>query len=329
MGFCVVALICACAGAATERVTARVDDPEQLARAQVLLKQARAALGSEDAWSKLQSLVVRLKVVREVQYISVQGPDKVVEKERTLDGKIELDFLLPDRFRRRVSTDTFGNYKYSYAEIVNGDKAFRNPPLQVRSASGESRVVDVGDVERTLNLQTQNAQQQLSFYTLLYLLRVPASFPIQWRYEGIHEIRDQTLGEQPQKVEVVLGVAPDNFHPLLMFDPQTHLPVGLAIVYAEAIRQNVIVEVAALDRGFLRRTYQRAGQERRARTQPARRHELRWLLSDYRQIEGILWPHHIAITRDGKLLEDLVVREIKPNRSINPRKFEGEAKVKF
>lgn len=321
----VLALLGAWSGAAAERA----EEKEQLAKAQVLLKQARAALATEDAWNQLQSLAVRLKVVREVKYISVQGPDKVVEKERTLNGKIELDFLLPERFRRKVSTDTFGSYKYSYTEVVNGENIFRDPPLQVRSATGENRVVDVGDVERTLNLQTQNALQQLSFYTLLYLLRPPATMPIQWRYEGIHQISDEVLGGQPLKVEVLLGVAPDNFHPMLMFDPQTHQPVGLAIVYAEAIRQNVLVEAAALDRGYLRRTYQRAAQERRTRVQPARRHELRWLLMDYRQVEGLRLPHRIAITRDGQLLEDMTVQNLKINRPINPNKFEGEAKVKF
>jgi hypothetical protein len=325
MGMLALACVCVWAGAANERT----DEQPQLARAQLLLQQARTALGGEEAWNRLQSLLVRLKVERVIKYISVEGPDKIVEKERTLEGKMELDFLLPDRFRRKVSTETFGNYKYSFAEIVNGEKAFRDPPLQVRSYNGDNRVVDVGDVERTLNVQTQSAQQQLSFYTLLYLLRTPSCIPIKWRYEGLHRLSDQVLGDQLQPVEVLLGVAPDNFHPILMFDPKTHLPLGLAIVYTEAIRQNVVVEVAALDRGYLRRTFQRAAQERRARTQPVRRHELRWLLSDYRQVEGLLLPHHIAITRDGVLLEEMTVRELKLNRPINPKKFEGEAKVKF
>lgn len=305
------------------------DEQAQFAHAQTLLKRARAAVGSDEAWSKLQNLTVRMKLERPVKYISVQGPDKVEEKERTLNGKIELDFALPDRYRRKFETQTLGSYNYSFAEIVNGDKAWRDPPLQVRSAQGDNRVVDVGDVERTLNMQTQGAMQQLSLYTLMYLLATPTCMPVKWRYEGKYKFTDKALGTEPKEVDLLMGVLPDEFRPFLFLDPQTHRLVGVALAYVEALRANVIVEVAALDRGYLRRTYQRAGQERRARAKPARMHEMRWLLSDFRAVNGAQMPHRIDVTRDGELLETMTVRELSTERSINPKRFEGEPKVKY
>lgn len=305
------------------------DEQAQFAHAQTLLKQARAASGSDEAWSKLQNLTVRLKLERPIKYVSVQGPDKVEEKERTLNGKIELDFALPDRYRRKFTTQTLSSYNYSFAEIVNGDKAWRDPPLQVRSSQGDNRVVDVGDVDRTLNAQTQSALQQLSLYTLMYLLKTPASVPVKWRYEGKYKFTDQTLGAEQKEVDLLMGVLPDEFRPFLFLDPQTHRLLGVALAYVEALRPSVMVEVAALDRGYLRRTYQRAGQERRARAKPARMHEMRWLLSDYRPVNGTQLPYRIEVTRDGELLETMTVRELSTERSINPKKFEGEPKVKF
>lgn len=305
------------------------DEQALLAHAQTLLTQARLSIGSDEAWSKLQNLTVRLKLERPIKYVSVQGPDKVEEKERTLNGKIELDFASPDRFHRKMTTQTLGSYNYSFAEIVNGDRAWRDPPLQVRSAQGDNRVVDVGDVERTLNMQTRGALQQLSLYTLMYLLTTPASVPVKWRYEGKYKFTDQTLGTAPKEVDLLMGVLPDEFRPFLFLDPQTHRLVGVALAYVEALRPSVIVEVAALDRGYLRRTYQRAGQERRARAKPARMHEMRWLLSDYRTINGAQLPHRIDVTRDGELLETMTVRQLSTERPINPKRFEGEPKVKY
>jgi hypothetical protein len=306
-----------------------LDEQTKLARGQSLLKQARSAVGGEAAFEKLQTLSVELKVQRFVKYVSVQAPDKVVEKERTLSGKIRLEFLLPDKFRRKFSIETFNSFKITFTEALNGEKAWRDPPLQVRSPSGDNRVVDVGDVERTLNLQTQNAQQQMSFFTLMYLLQTPSSVPTKWRAEGVYRVSDQALGSEPKDVEVMLGEGPDNFRPILLFDPQTRLPLGVAVAYAEAVRPTVLVEVAAFDRNYLRRCYQRAGQERRARTARPRIHEMRWLLSDYRQVNGLLWPYRITITRDGEKLEEMLVTELEVNRPINPKKFEGEPQVKY
>jgi hypothetical protein len=321
----VTALLCLCPGSAQEQL----DEQAKLARGQSLLKQARAALGGEAAFEKLQTLSVGLKVQRFVKYVSVQGPEKVVEKERTLSGKIKLEFLLPDKFRRKFSVETFNSFKITFTEFLNGEKAWRDPPLQVRSANGDNRVVDVGDVERTLNLQTQNAQQQMSFFTLMYLLQTPSSVPTKWRAEGVYRLSDQTLGSEPKDVEVMLGEGPDNFRPIMLFEPSTHLPLGVAVAYAEAVRPTVLVEVGAFDRNYLRRCYQRAAQERRARTGRPRIHEMRWLLSDYRQVNGLLWSYRITITRDGEKLEEMLVTELEVNRPINPKRFEGEPQVKY
>ncbi len=321
----VTLVLCLFPGQAQEQL----DEQTKLARAQTLLKQARAALGGEEVLNKLQTLSVELKVQRFVKYVSVQGPDKVVEKDRTFSGKTKLEFLLPDKFRRKFSIETFSPFKLSFTEILNGEKAWRDPPLQVRSASGDNRIVDVSDVDRTLNLQTQNAQQQTSFFTLMFLLQTPPSVPTKWRAEGVYKLADQALGSEPKDVEVMLGVGPDNFRPFLLLDPVSHLPLGVAFAYVEAVRPLVFVDVGVFDRNYLRRSYQRASQERRARTARPRLHEMRWLLSDYRQVNGLLLPYRVTITRDGEKLEEMVVTELELNRSINPKKFEGEPQVKY
>ena len=274
--------------------------------------------------------MVRLRLESFIKYVSVQGPDKIEEKERTLHGKIDLDFALPDRFRRKLTTQTLGIYNYSFAEIVNGDKAWRDPPMQVRSSQGDGRVLDVSDVDRTLNMQTQSALQQLSLYTLMFLLKTPAAVSVKWRDEGVIRLLDSTWGSEGRPVQVLMGVTPDNFRLFILLNPETQFPVGIALAYVEALRENVIPELATIDRNYMRRTFQRVGQERRARTKPARIHEMRWLLSDYRAVNGVLLPQRIDVTRDGEvLLETLTVREVAADRTINPKKFDGEPRVQW
>lgn len=306
--------------AAPTSASAADDERARAERGQALIEKARQALGGE-ALAKLQTLSVKAKLQRFVKYVSIQGPTKIEEKEKVIGGKFELDFALPGQFRKRIASKTLYGWGYSYEEIINGDTAFRDPPLRVRSAGREQRLVDVRDVERTLNFQTESVQQQLSIFTLLVLLQPPPGVKINWVYLGDYELENQ-------RVEVVLG-RNENFSPFVLLNSQTGMPVGLAFTFHEALRPTITMDVATVDRSYFRRSAQRYQQELRLRTQPVKRHEMRWMLGDYQNLDGVFLPHRITALRDGEKLEEIIFHEYKLNRPINPNKFKGEAKVTY
>jgi hypothetical protein len=306
--------------AIAESPSSKPDDAANLARALELLKRARAAAGIETVSSGIQTLSFKGKSQRFSKYISVQSPTKVEEKEKTLSGKIEADCWLPDKFRLKTKGETLVGFGFSYTNFVNGDQAWRNPPMNVRSFGRDSRVIDVGDVERTLLMQERTAKQQIAFYALGWLLQAPPSLQLKMSYAGTFELDEQVT-------DVVLADGPDGFRILLFFDRKTNLLAGLATGFFDSVRETVIVEAASLDARHTRATFMRAREERRVRTQPPKKHELLWRFSDYRQVDGVTLPHRVAIKFDGRVVEELAINEFKVNQPAKPKKFDGKPEV--
>lgn len=292
------------------------------AQARDLIKRARAAIGGEDALNKVLTLSASGKLRRFIKYVSVQSPKKVVEKEKTLSGKVELDFLLPDKFRKRVSGQTLRGFGYKYVEVVNDARAWRNPPLRAISSNRDNRVVDVDDFERTVQMQERGAKQQLTFFSLALMLQTLPSFPLEFSYAG-------RIQSYSGLADVIVATGAEDFQSFLLFDPNTHLPLSVAVIFIDSRQRTVLVEAAGLfDRKFMMDTFQRARQERREGMSPPRRYEMHLQFSDYRQTAGVMWPHRITTTLNGETIEELTFDDFEINRSINPKKFEGEPEQK-
>ncbi|MDQ3014057.1 MAG: hypothetical protein M3X11_25550 [Acidobacteriota bacterium] len=298
------------------------DKPASATRAKVLLKRARMAAGFESASGEVQTLSFSAKSQRFLKYISVQSPTKVEEKERTLGGKIEADCWLPDKFRLKRKGSTLTGFGFSYTEIINGDEAWRDPPMSVRSFGRDSRVIDVGDIERTLLMQSRTAKQQIAFYTLGWLLHAPPSLQIELSHAGTYELDGRAA-------DVVVAEAQEGFRVVLLFDQTTHLLAALSTGFFDSYRETVIVETASFDPRFTRATFARAREERRTRTQQPKAHEILWVFSDYRTTSGVTLPYRTQIKFDGRLVEDLTINEVKINQPGNPKKFDGKPEVKY
>lgn len=319
--FWAVGFVVAC-GTAAALTASAPNKANNVARAKELVRQSREAAGFEAPGGGLQTISFKAKTERFIKYFSVQSPTKVVENDKTLDGKIEAEFWFPDKFRLKTKSDTLTGYDVSYTEILNGDLAWRDPPMRVRSFGPDRRVIDVGDVERTLLMQTRTAKQQIAIYTLGWLLQSPTSVPVEMSYGGVVDL-------EGQKCDAIVVEGQEGFRNVMLLDSKTKLLVGLGMVFFDAIRETVIVEVAALDRRFIRDTYTRARQERMARTKPAQRHEVMWRFLDHSTIGGVTLPHRVKITLDGRPIEELTINDYKVNQPLNPKRFEGKPEVKY
>jgi hypothetical protein len=161
---CLLAVLVVPAGGALEQAAPERDkyDAAKAVRARELIRQARTAAGGEQALQSVTSLSATGQLRRFVKYVYIKSPTRVEEREKVLKGKISIEFLLPDKYRKSVSTSTLLETKYSYTEVMSGGRAWRNPPLQAQSSSKSRHVIDVRDFERSLAYQALNARQQLT-----------------------------------------------------------------------------------------------------------------------------------------------------------------------
>src|SRR5262249_57297351 len=97
----------------------------EIARAEELIKLARAAIGGEEVLGGIRTITATGKYNRFVKYLSVQSPKKVEEKQKALPGKMEFEFALPDKFRRRVTASSLPPLDYSFPPLFN-----RAPPCR-------------------------------------------------------------------------------------------------------------------------------------------------------------------------------------------------------
>jgi hypothetical protein len=290
---------------------------DEAARAKELIKLARASIGGEEALGRIQTLTASGKYNRFVKYVSVQSPRKIEEKQKALPGKMEFEFAFPDKFRRRVTGERLRGFGYSYAQVVNGDLAWRDPPLRPMSSYRDRRVIDVGDVEKTEFRQATSAKQELTYFSIGWLMGALPGYPLETRYLGLFQIG-------AENAHAISAEGESGFLFTVLLDTKTYTPLALAISFVEEIQPTVIVESAGFfDRKFMQETYARARAERRSRIKPAQPYEMLIRFSDRRPVNGLLLPFRVTTTLNGEVIEDMTINEFEVNRPISSKKFAG------
>jgi hypothetical protein len=294
----------------------------EAARAKELIKLARAAIGGEEALGRIQSLTASGKYNRYVKYVSVQSPQKVEEKQRALSGKMEFEFALPDKFRRRVTGENMRGFGYSYAQVVRGAEAWLDPPMRPQSSYRDRRVIDVSDVARTEFIQATRAKQELTYFSIGWLMLALPGYPLETNYLGLYQIG-------AENAHAIKAEAESGFQFTVLLDAKTYSPVAMAISFVEEIPPTVIVEaVGFFDRRFRQETFARARAERRARTKPPQPYEMLIRFSDRRPAGGLLLPFRVTTALNGDVIEELTINEFEINRPISPKKFAGPPEPK-
>jgi hypothetical protein len=292
------------------------------ARAMELIKLARAAIGGEEALSSIRTIRASGKYNRFVKYFSVQSPKKVEEKLKALPGKMVFEFALPDKFRRRVSGARLRGFGYSFAQVVSGAEAWRDPPTGPISSHRDRRVIDVGDVERTAFIQETSAKQELSYFSLGWLALSLPGYPLEMSYLGLYQI-------EAENAHAISASGASGFRFTLLLDTKTYAPVALAISFVEEIQPTVLVETAGfLSRRYMQETFARARSERKARTKPPQPYEILIRFSDRRPVNGAMLPFRVTTKLNGELIEEMTMSEFEINRPVNLKKFAGPPEPK-
>jgi len=150
---------------------------------------------------------------------------------------------------------------------------------------------------------------------LTWLLITPATLTVEFTYAG--EAKAQADG----KTAVVLDVkGPNDFAARLFLDQNSHQLLMLTYK-AKARMQNI-------DRSQPGQTTQEEIAKKKEAEANAPEVEIRWVVSDYRNVNGLSLPHRLTKSASGQITEEIEIQKVKVNPSIKPDKFENKQEKK-
>ena len=266
-------------------------------KAEQLMAQARAALGGEKNLNKVQGLTAAGTYQRTMQ-------------DRQLGGDVTIDLQLPDKMLRTESMSPMGDVTIITEQGLNGEKLLRNqrtlnapPGMVVRMGAAPT-----GDAEAQA---IRNARADLARTALAFLLTSPSALPLDFSAGGEAESEDG-------KADVIDVKGAGNFTAKLLLDQKSHRP--LMLMYRGVAPRVMIQQQGPPPDGGRGRGEPPA--DVHAAPAPAPQIvDITLYLDDYKSIDGVMLPHHMARSIDGKPAEDVTFKTIKINPAFKPDTF--------
>ena len=267
------------------------------AKAEQLMAQARAALGGEKNLNKVQGLTATGTYQRTMQ-------------DRQVGGEVTIDLQFPDKLLRTESLSPMGDILLVTEQGLNGEKLLRSqrtlngpPGMVVRSPPAPTGDAEVQAV--------RNARADLARTALAFLLTSPASLPLEFSAGGEAE-------SDEGKADVIEAKGAGNFAARILLDQKSHRP--LMIMY-RGVAPRVMVQTRQgpppPDGG--------RGRGESPHDAPAavaaQVVDIILYLDDYRAVDGVMLPHHMARSIDGKPAEETTFKTIKINPAFKPDTF--------
>jgi hypothetical protein len=290
-------------------------------RANELLAQARAAVGGEKILIGIKSISASARSRSFVKYVLVKSPTRVEEHEKILKGKLKIEFLLPDKSRTLVSNSTIWGSTNTYAEVMSGDRAWRDPPMIAESSRRNRQVIDLRDFQRSFAYQAQVARHNFGIYSLTWLLQAPPRLALEYRYVGLLTIDGTT-------VDAIEVTGSDNFRSFFLLDEKTHLPFGFIMNFIATLTDPVLIEASPFDSRNRARLVAKARQEIASRSKPPWRFSVIIRFSDHHRIGSLLLPYRMTISIGKRVYEELRFSSFSVNGYLNPKNYEPPRKQK-
>jgi hypothetical protein len=272
-------------------------------KAAELLAQARAALGGDAKLAKVQGLSVAGTYQREVG-------------DRQLSGELTIDLELPDKMVRTDSMNPIGDATIVMLQGVNGDRVLRNsrtigggPGMMIRVAPPAAGSDAEGQALR-------NARAELARVSLAMLLSSPKSMPVDFTYGGEAEADEG-------KADVIDAKGEGSFAARIFLDKKSHRP--LMLQYRGAAPR-MVVQTRRADGPPPGRAADGRGDHGPAPESmpPPQIVDIQMFLDDYKSVDGVMLPHHISRSIDGKPNEEWTFKTIKVNPAFKPDTFSGK-----
>ncbi|HEU4595171.1 MAG TPA: hypothetical protein VFS10_08360 [Pyrinomonadaceae bacterium] len=303
----VLALVVAGAGAATGR------DNASAARAEEVLKQARAAIGGE---AKIGG----------VRGLSIKGKYRRVIQERELSGEREFDLLLPDKYMRTESVVMQGmGMSMTNTRAINGSEFWADGgrgraggTMMIMRGDGKEPTLE--DLARAEQEQARQMRVELARYVLALLLTPSPGFPLEFTYAGEATADDGSA-------DVIDAAGPEGFAARLFLDKRTHLPLMLSY-RAPKPRVFTMMQQGGPRGGHGGKSQEELVKEAREKLkeqgEAAKPEEVEMQIrfSEYRESGGLLLPHRIASGPDGETTEEWEIKTYSVNPQFKADKFQ-------
>lgn len=282
-------------------------------RAEDLLKEARTAIGGDEALQKIQSLLMK------GQYRRVLG-------DREMTGEREVSIMLPDKY---LAEDSFSQGGLSTAVIntrgLNGEKAWNSSSGGGMGHGGMViRMAGPGGGGQQASPEQMEAMfrrvygLEFSRYLLATLLTPSPSLAVQYTYAGETDVEDT-------KAEAIDVTGPDNFAARLYFDKQTHLPLLLSY---RGRKPRIVTSFARpADGAKTEDAVKKAREEAEKKVTAegtAKPEEVDFFIrmTEYKKVNGVLLPHKLTFLTETEVSEQFDIEKYQVNPSFKADKFQ-------
>lgn len=270
------------------------------AKAADLLRQARAALGGARALDDVRTLTASGTLSR------------AIEGRTRLDGDVTLQIQLPDRMLRTDSFSPDGAATLISEQGLNGGTLLRaaralntppgmmmrTPPSPVRGSDAEAQAL-------------RAARADFARLVIALLMKPADGLSVEFTYGGVAEAPDG-------KADVLDVKAADgsSFAARLFLDAASHRPLMLSY---RGVAPRMVMQTQRLEG----RRAQNGDQPSPPDAPPAGDVvEIELFLDDYRDVNGVLLPHHITRAVGGDVNEEWTVKSFTINAPFKAGTFD-------
>jgi hypothetical protein len=266
------------------------------AKAEELLKQARAALGGE-------------KSIARVQALSCTGAVQRTIGDRQVSGEVAINLQLPDKMLRTESISPMGDLVMVTEQGVNGDTLLRSARTMNAPPGAVIRMPPPPERGSDAEAQALRASRaDLARLAAVMLLTSTPAMPIEFVYGGEAESPDG-------KADVLDLKGAGAFAAKMFFDKATHRPLMLAY---RGVAPRVVMQT---QRGGPPPTD--AGRAPAAPPTPEVV-DISLFVDDYKSVDGVMLPHRMTRSVGGETNEEVTCTTMKVNPAFKPDTFAGK-----
>ena len=275
-------------------------------RAIEVIVAARTAMGGE----KLEA----------VKTISATGEYRRLMGEREINGEATVEIIAPDKIKRTEEMGIQGGPTFSRTVALDGSDYWEDSTN--RGGGGFMRFGGPGgpagpggqgpseaDRERFRQMAQRRLKGELQRYLLVWLMRTDA----QMLYAGEAEAEDGKAD--------VLDVKSEGGTPMRIFyDQKTHLP--LMLTYQGALPRMMIRQGGpGAAPGGNAAPPPDPEEMRRRMAEPPKIVTFELRFSDFKNVSGVMLPHQMSQSVEGKPTEEWTVSQFKINPNLKPESF--------
>jgi hypothetical protein len=277
--------------------------------AEEILKQARQAIGSEDA-------------LRSVQSLAAKGKYRRILPDRDISGDREFDFQLPDKFQRSDSFNMGGmGMSASMTRTLNGAESWTDTSSPgggvIIMRDGQAEKLTKEQLEQMQRRQTAQLRAEFARYVLALLLSPPSDFNVTYSYAG-EAVADDG------RADVIDASGPGGFAARLFFSKETHLPLMLSY-HGPKMQMRMMSRPVGHGQPGGAADAAKEARERLSKEPPTvapEEAEYQLRFEDYRKVGGLLLPHRMTQTADGEINEEWEIKSYDINPQFKADKFQ-------